>query len=238
MVLACADRYLSSCTSTTMRAWSSIRVANRLIPITVFISFAIYIHVPILFEITIIPATQKPICYPPGPPGTYRIILSFFNLIYFGLSPSLCMFLFGMFTLRNIEGSKRIVVGPTTNCETTTNQNNRKNNRQMLRMLFVQVLVYCVTALSYSIATIISSINASQRKNVVQVAQESLITAVLGMLSNTGPCLSFYLFTLSSGLFREELKKLLCRSHRIGNRSQKVSTQLSNKVRLRIRINL
>ena len=208
IVLACADRYLCSHPSVTIRAWSSIRVANRLIPLTVLLGFVAYVHVPIFFKIEIIPATQKPICYPPGPPGTYRIVLSYFHLIYFGLSPSFSMLLFGMLTLQNIERSKRVAAGPSTSSGIATSQITRKINRQMFRMLLVQVLVYCVTGLTFSIAIIITSISASQTKNIFQIAQENMVNAVVGMFSTLGPCVSFYLFTLSSSLFRKELKHL------------------------------
>ncbi len=235
-MLACIDRHLSSSISPAKRAWSSIHVANRVIPITILLGFIAYIHVPIFFTIDIIPATQQPMCYSPGPPGTYRIILSFFNLIYFGLSPSFCMLLFGLLTLRNIERSKRIVAGSSTNVETAASQNNRKTNRQMLRMLFVQVLIYCVTGTAFSVGMIVTSINPSETKNTFQLAQDNMIIAVVGMLSNTGPCLSFYLFTLSSGLFRKELKKLFCKFNGKDNQLQPGQTQFSKRGRARTNI--
>lgn len=72
----------------------------------------------------------------------------------------------------------------------------------MLRMLFFQVLMYSVTGLTFSVAIIITSINANQTKNIFQVAQENMVNAFVGMLSTLGPCTSFYLFTLSSSFFR------------------------------------
>jgi len=197
-------------------------VANRLILLTILLGFVAYIHVPIFFEIEIITATQKPTCYQSGPPGIYRIVLSFFNLIYFGVSPSLCMLLFGLLTLRNINQSKRMAVGSLANLNTALSQNIRRTNRQMLRMLSVQVLVYCVTGLTFSMATFVLSIHPNEMKTVFQVAQENLIITVLGMLTNTGPALSFYLFTLSSGLSRKELKKLFCSSNRINNQPEQI----------------
>jgi hypothetical protein len=214
------------------RAWSNIHVANRVIPLTILIGFIAYIHVSIFFKIDIIPAAQQPICYPPGPPGTYRIVLSYFHLVYFGLSPSFCMLIFGMLTLQNIERSKRPII-PSTNVKNAIDQNNRKTNRHMLRMLFVQVLVYCITGLTFSIAIIITSINTSQPKDVFQVAQENMINAVVGMLSILGPCTSFYLFTLSSGLFRKELKNLFYIFNQTTNRPQPVKTQSSNKCQVK-----
>ncbi|CAF1299477.1 unnamed protein product [Adineta steineri] len=225
IVCACADRYLCSSRSINMRAWSSVRVANRVIPLIILIILVAYSHVPVFFEIDIIPATQKPICYPPGPPGTYRIVLSYFNLIFLGLSPSLAMLMFGLLTLRNVERAKRLRVVPTTE---TINITNRTTNTHMLRMLLVQVLVYCITGLTFSVALIITAINASAPKNAFQVAQENMINAAVGMLSTVGPCLSFYLFTLSSGLFRKELKKLYEKIHRAENHPQQITIQTTN----------
>jgi hypothetical protein len=146
------------------------------------------------------------------------------------------MLVFGLLTLRNIEQSKRLVVMPASNVVNTTNQTNRKTNRQMLRMLIVQVLVYSITGLTFSVAWIYTAIVAIQPQNVFQLAQQNMINAVVGMLSNVGPCLSFYLFTLSSSLFRKELKNLSCRRNRIGNQSQQTVTQTSNTGRPRIAI--
>ncbi len=205
-------------------------MANRLIPIVILLNFIAFIHVPFFLRIDIIPATQKPTCYSLAPPGTYRIVLSFFNLIYFGLSPSFCMLFFGVLTVRNIERSKRIATRPSTNLENAASQNIRKTNRQMLRMLFVQVLVYCVTGTAFSVGMIVTSINPSQTKDVFQLAQANMITAVVGMLSNSGPCLSFYLFTLSSGMFRKELKNLFHNFNRKRNQAQQGRIQISKTV--------
>ncbi|CAF1526417.1 unnamed protein product, partial [Rotaria sordida] len=185
-------------------------------------------------KIDIIPATQKPICYPPGPPGTYRIVLSYFNLIFLGLSPSFCMLIFGVLTLRNIDQSKRLFVISSNNLSNTNNENMRKTSKHILRMLLVQVLVYSVTGLTFSVALIITAIQANRPKTVFQVAQENMINAVVGMLSTLGPCLSFYLFTLSSSLFRKELQNLFSKFNQIGNQSQNIQTRASNTDHMRI----
>lgn len=234
IVLACADRYFCSSASARKRALSSIRVASRTIPLTILIVLIAYSHVPVFFRIDIVPATQKPICYPPGPPGTYRIVLSYFNLLFLGLSPSLFMLIFGMLTLRNIDRSMRLLVAPSNPLPNTNNENLRKTNKQMLHMLLVQVSVYSVTGLTFSIALIMTAIQASQPKTIFQVAQENMINAVVGMLSTLGPCLSFYLFTLSSGLFRKELKHLFKKLLYVSNRPEIVQTRTTNTGQIRI----
>ena len=155
---------------------------------------------PIFFTINSIPTTQKFVCYGPGPPGPYRTTLSYFNLIAFVLVPSLLMLVFGRLALRQIHRRKRLHVVPSTTSQNSSNQNTQKTERQMLRMLIIQVLVYSATGLTFSIALIISAANASQSKNVAQIAQENLINAFVGVLSNTGPCSGFYLFTRISGI--------------------------------------
>lgn len=209
-----------------MRAWSSIHIANRAILSMIIFGFIAYVHVAIFFDIGIIPATRKPICYPLAPPGTYRIFLSFFNLFYFGLLPSCCMFLFGLFTFDNIERAKRLLIMPLTNTRTIAIQKNRKTNRQLLRMVFFQVLVYCVTGVAFSVGMIITSINPSTQKDLLQLAQDNLINAFVGMLSNAGPNFSFYIFTLSSRLFRRELKKLRNICNHNNNRIQPTRVQI------------
>ena len=226
IVLACGDRYLCSSMSTRMRGWSSVRMANRVIPIFALIGFLAHVHIPIFFHINIIPATQKPICYPPGPPGTYRIVLSYFTLVFFGLLPPTCMLTFGALTLQNINRSKRLI-RPGGILQTAPNQSGQRSNRQILRMLLVQVFVYSVTGLGYSVPAIITAASADQPKNVLEVAQGNLITAIVGMLSNTGPCFSFYLFTLSSGLFRRELRNLFRRLARMEIHPDRSRTQMS-----------
>ena len=226
IVLASADRYLCSSTSTNQRAWSSTRRARQIIPMVVFAGCLIHIHILVFFDISIIAATQQPFCYPTGPPGTYCIIFSYFTLFAFGLSPALCMLLFGALTFLNIQRSKRLLVRPVADVQNIKQQNNRKTNRQILRMLAVQVLVYGGTGLTFSIAWMVTAMKANQTKDVVQVAQENLLNAVVGLLSNLGPNLSFYLFTLSSSLFRKELKNLFkqvfrnCSQPQVGDRTR------------------
>ncbi len=171
----------------------------------------------IFFKIEIIPATQEPFCSYTDPAGPYRIFFAYFNLIFYGLVPPLCMLVFSLLTVRNINHSKRVRSMPTTVLQNAKNSNARKTDRQVLRMLLIQVLVYNVTAFIYSVSNIIIAATTTQSDNVSQVARTNLVLSVVGIISTLGPCLSFYLFTLSSPLFRKELKKLFSRFVRTDN---------------------
>jgi hypothetical protein len=190
------------------RAWSSTKVAYRVIPLTILIGFLVYIHIPINFKIVIVPITQKLVCHAVGPPGSYRKISSIYNLFIFGLFPPLCMLISGILTLRNIDkrkGYNKILLKKLKITRMKTSE------KQILRMLLAQVLVYSVNGLIFSIGILIISMKSNKQKSLLQIAQEKLIISIVGMLSNTGPSLSFYLFTLSSQLFRKELKIILNR---------------------------
>jgi hypothetical protein len=69
-------------------------------------------------------------------------------------------------------------------------------------MLFIRVFVYSVSGMTFSIALIIIAMNTNREKTVFDMAQENLILAIIETFANTDPYLSFYLFTLSSRLFR------------------------------------
>jgi len=208
IALACIDRYLCSSPSKNKRAWSSTRVASQAIPLTILIVFLAYIHIPMIFKIYIIPSTNQAACHGTGPPGSYRKILSFFNLIVYGVSPSLCMLSFGMLTLHNIYQKQGFNVIFSCNSKSSKA---RLPEKQLLRMLFIQVFIYSVSGMTFSIGFIFIAMNTKREKSVLDIAQENLIIALVGMFSNIGPCLSFYLFTLSSRLFRKQLKKLFDR---------------------------
>ncbi|CAF1292371.1 unnamed protein product [Adineta steineri] len=205
VVLACIDRYLCSSSSMRKRSWSNAHVASQTIRLTLLIGFLLNIHILIGFNINISPMTNQPICHSGGRPGLYRKISSLFNLIVFGSVPSLCMLFFGSLTLRQIDRKNdfQIIIGTYTKKVRKI----RKSERQLTRMLLVQVLIYSTTGLMFTIAFIILAKNSNRQKTIVDTAKENLIIAIVGMLSNTGPCSSFYLFTLSSKRFRKELKR-------------------------------
>jgi hypothetical protein len=89
---------------------------------------------------------------------------------------------------------------------TNQNQTLRNINRQSLRMLLVQCVVIIITGAHFSIGWLYVSLTSNQ--NIIQVAKNNLLTDVVGYLSVTGSCISFYLFNLSSSLFRRQLRPL------------------------------
>ncbi len=117
------------------------------------------------------------------------------------------MLIFGLLTIRLIhQGKMRVAVS------TNFQLNQKKIDRQLIQMLILQSFVFGSTTTSFSIINLYDSITSSLIvKNNLQKAQDTYLEFVASWVAIAGPCLSFYLFTLSSNLFRRELINLFCR---------------------------
>ncbi|CAF1401897.1 unnamed protein product [Adineta ricciae] len=101
--LASIDRFLCSSSSATLRSFSSLHVARRIIPLAILVVDIIYIHVPIYFQINIRQQTCIPL------PGIYQTFYGAWNLIVYSIGPPFIMLYFGIRTVQNIRQSIRRV---------------------------------------------------------------------------------------------------------------------------------
>ncbi|CAF1234411.1 unnamed protein product [Adineta steineri] len=227
IVLACADLFLCSSQSVTIRAWSSIRVVTPAVSLTIVIVGLTYIHVAFYTRLSAAPSCAFL-------PGTYTIFLGIFNLFLFSMGPPIGMLSFGLLTIRNIRRSVKRVV-PNTNLSQTQNetqQRQKATDRQLIQMMIAQFIFYTLTTTPNSVFFIYSSAISNNVANALQTARLSLVSNIVSYITNGGACLSFYLFTLSSKLFRRELMHLFrCQRGTIrpitisrSNRAQKALT--------------
>jgi uncharacterized membrane protein YjgN (DUF898 family) len=137
-------------------------------------------------------------------PGIYYTFLSIWLLVTWSFIPTICMLVFGLLTVRHIrQGRNRVA---TQNPQNQAHQNQKKTDRQLIQMMLIQAFVFGSTTTVYSVVNLYVSLNPAT--DSVGKAQQNLMTQTLGYIALTGPCVSFYLFTLSSQLFRRELKQL------------------------------
>jgi hypothetical protein len=143
-----------------------------------------------------------------GQSGIYQDFNSFCNLIMWSWAPSFGMLIFTLLTLRNMRQGKRRLA-PQDN-QTVPRHGRWSTERQLLRMALVQCLALGSTT-AYSIGALYIASKADLQKNAAEVANETFFLTVLACIALLNPCLSFYLFTLSSQLFRRELVRLFRR---------------------------
>jgi hypothetical protein len=120
--------------------------------------------------------------------------------------PPFGMFCFSVLTIRNVRQRKARVA--PRNAEDLLQQTRRKTERQMIQMALAQSLLFCITTVASSAENIYDSLTSYLLNDALQRANFNLRTNVIATIAITGPCTSFYMFTLSSQLFRGELRRL------------------------------
>lgn len=198
-------RFLCSSTSTRLRAWSSVSLTWRAIPLTSLFVLLAYLHVPIYHAINV----PQRLCFPI--PGVYQTFFGIWNLIVFSVGPPGLMLLFGFLTVRHIRQSVDRIAAqntPHTSTQVASQQHRKKADRQLIQMMLVQCMMFTLTASPTSVQYIYTSVRSTMIVDSVQKAKDSLFYLIAGFVSLTVPCTSFYLFTLSSKLLRQELVRL------------------------------
>jgi hypothetical protein len=109
------------------------------------------------------------------------------------------MGLFSILTLKNIRQQARRI-GPSL---VTGNQSLRRIDRQMVRMLFSQVLTQLLGVLPHAIFSLVG-LFIGTTSTIYTFLSDIFILPVFVSYST-----SFYVFTLSSRIYREELMKIL-----------------------------
>ncbi|UJR34733.1 hypothetical protein I4U23_027510 [Adineta vaga] len=144
------------------------------------------------------------------------------------LGPSLMMLIFGSLTIRHIQRSAKTVAVQTTQVQ---NQMKRQKttDRQLIQMMLVQCLYFSLLTTPSSVYYLYSSITMSTVSSPLQMAKNSLFSNITGILSITGACTSFYVFTLSSKLFRRELMKIFKHHLQTNQMSNANVMQMTNR---------
>ncbi|CAF1461951.1 unnamed protein product [Adineta steineri] len=201
IALASIDRFLCSSSSVTLRGWSSMRIAYRAIPCTILFIGIAFIHVP-FYNTILLPQRSCSIAS-----VAYRSFFGIWNLVFWSWIPTICMLVFGLLTIRHIrQGSRRIVPQNTGNLR---QRDQKKINRQLFQMLLIQSFVFGATTTILSIGNLYVSITSNLIvKNDIDKANDTLLVTIVNWIATIGPCTNFYLFVLSSQLFRGEVIKL------------------------------
>lgn len=173
----------------------------------ILLAFISYAHVPVY---TVLSA--GPTCAFPS--GVYNTFFGVSNLILFSLGPCVIMLIFGFLTVRNVRQMRARVVPINTETKTQNGllYRRRAADRQLIHMMLLQCIFFILTATPTSLYYCYTASIANVPLNAVETARINWTSTVISFISLTGPCMSFYVFTLASPLFRRELMQLLrCR---------------------------
>ena len=196
LILACFDRYCASSSSTTKRAWCNKKTAIKSSIGAFILACLLYLHMAIFFEIKYV--NNGKMCYSRA--GVYDLFYRIFYLIIYCIVPSVCMGIICVLTLKNIRQQAQRINPALTNGR----QSLRRIDQQMIRMLLGQILTQVICILPFAILSLIALFISSSTVVFNFLLQMSILPLYVSYTT------SFYIFTLSSRIYRQELKKIIC----------------------------
>ena len=200
-MISLTSSFLHSSSSATVRGWSSFKIASRVIPLTFLLGHLAYAHVPIFHDIRL----PRQTCGIEN--NSYGIFLGIWHLLTYGTGPPLLMLIFSLLTIQHIH-HRRIV--PVLNQPRQEGRNSNKD-RNFIRMVFVQCAFVGLGTTAYAIGQWYTTLTSNQVRDNLQIAKDNLFFHLVGSISAAGHSTTFFLFTLVSPMFRQQL---ICRRRR------------------------
>ena len=124
ILLTSIDRYMSTRDEARYRAFSQIKMAHYVAPLTILLTMTLSIHMLIFYDF-------YPSCT--AQPGLYALIYSIYLVIFTGILPNGLTLFFGFLTFRNTIRAKRRIIPVTT-------QQQRQIQRREFHLLVVSQL--------------------------------------------------------------------------------------------------
>ncbi|CAF1271250.1 unnamed protein product [Didymodactylos carnosus] len=123
------------------------------------------------------------------------------------------MVIFGILTVGNVRKLNRLVAPASSTTGGSTalalTGSSKKNDRQLTKMLLVQVLILTILNVPYAIQLVYSTFSANIYKSPLQLAIENFCFALVLDFSWWAFGMSFYIYTLTGHVIRKELKRLM-----------------------------
>ncbi|UJR27578.1 hypothetical protein I4U23_008859 [Adineta vaga] len=198
VLLSSIDRCMSSSVSVRLRSFSQMKVAYRASVCAILLAFTSCIHIVIGYDL-------RPRCGALA--GTFTMYDSMFVVFWLGIIPHALMLIFGFVTLMNVRRTKqRIAVGGSTTITKVNGSNQQQQRRdqktdaQLLVMMLFQVgfsSVLILTRMIYYAYYVLGPSLGGYNRLV-----GSFLMSFTTLVYYANYCKSFYVYTLSSHLFR------------------------------------
>ncbi|UJR07479.1 hypothetical protein I4U23_011768 [Adineta vaga] len=197
---ATMDRYLCSNSSVIRRLKSTNRTAKRFLLLFLIISIFLFVQIFYCYKASV----------PNVPVACYTETLAcqmyndWTNILYNILIPSIFMAIFGILTIINVR--KRII-HPTQNRNTNVQPRLKKIDRNLRKILFVQILVLLVLNLPIGLQRFYANVTSYVEKSTLRVAIENFIYSIIVLIRFIAYSISFYLYFLTGSMYRETFKR-------------------------------
>jgi hypothetical protein len=206
LVAASLDRYALSSNSVRLRNFVEMYIARRVVVINAILWLVLPIHNLIFYNI------KDGVCG-----SFYSIGTQYYHGIFTILAgcvlPASIMIISAFLTHRNLvlkRKRRQMIVIQQKEVNSDIEDIQRKRDRQVLITLISQVIVFVITAMPWMIyflyiAATMSIPNKSNERLAIEQFYSFMIEPILYLF----PILSFYLYIMTSGMFRMELLIML-----------------------------
>lgn len=210
LILASFDRVLLTSRNALTRRRSTPRLAYTCILFVTLFWSLVHIHALVLtnaWELT--PGYY--ICYFKF--SIHITLISYYSLVIKSVLVPLLMLIFGLWAVKNVRTVANITplsIMPTVaSVVTRTMHTNRSKDRQLLRILLVDIIIYLMFALMVTIVLIYQQFANYLTRTSVEIQIQSLLLTC-GIFSAYVPfCIGCYTNLLASKTFRQEIKNIL-----------------------------
>ncbi|CAF2517097.1 unnamed protein product [Rotaria sp. Silwood2] len=212
--LACVDRYAICSTNVRYRLFSQRRVA-----IYIIIGSALFWLLAVIF-FAWARTIQHGSCNIYN--ETYLMIYTIYYMIFTGILPPLLMIIFSVLVMKTLRKLRSRVQPKRGNRGNSQSINViRKRDRDLMKMIFTEVMFYVITTMPYSIYLIYKVITDSLIKSQQQKQIETFINyMVQSFMLYFNTAASFYIYIATSPAFRRELKKVFIKFYAFIMRKQ------------------
>ena len=201
-VLACLDRFTLCTLSARIRSFSSHRMASRLIVLSALFWLLLVIYFGWMRSI------ENGSCAIFD--STASLIYTIYYLIFAGLVPPLLISTFTMLAMHRLQQLRRRVQPLAENADRTGSTNViRKRDRDLMRMVFAEVIVYVVTTMPFSIFLLYKLFTDNLKKSRDRSQIESFVNYLLqSFIMYLNTALPFYIFCITSPSFRRQCRRV------------------------------
>ena len=142
---------------------------------------------------------------------SYANFYNIYNAVLVGVLIPISMLIFGVLTIRNVQQLQHRV--GNNNIIQQENLNNRRSfDYQLSLMILVQLGVYLLSNLPFASYLLYVIFTMNSVKSSFQTRIDNLYMTIASFLIYINFAGTFYLYTLTSQVFRKDLKQLLCRN--------------------------
>jgi hypothetical protein len=206
-VLSCIDRYALCSIQPRIRSFSRRKIALYLIIISALFWLLLCIFFGVVRRI------ENGSCNIFN--QVYLTIYTIYYLIFAGIVPPILILIFTLLVMKSLKQLRSRVQPTTIEIESKNSSMKnvlRKRDRDLIKMVFVEVMVYVVSTMPFSIYLIYKMLTDSLTKSRERQQIESFINyLVQSFLMYLNTALPFYIYILTSPSFRKQTKQFLIR---------------------------